>query len=142
VCSRRETSKHYFSWSGGPSAVSIKCTPRHDVKLVFLHLMGSEGQVVYSVRLSRTTSMHYFSCINWIGIDSTKSASGHVMSNFCFCIRWDMICGSRSAFRCVRGTKRRNNIFRGRVRPTRFPQQVHWDTLRRTCVFVSGGTCG
>jgi hypothetical protein len=42
---------------------------------------------------------------------------------------------SRSAFRCVRGTKCRCNIFHGRVGPIRIAQKVQWDTLCRMCVF-------
>jgi hypothetical protein len=51
------------------------------------------------------------------------------------------ICGSCSAFMCVRGMKRRCTIFHARVRPLRIPQKARWDTLRQTCVFASSGTC-
>jgi hypothetical protein len=42
------------------------------------------------VRPGRETSMQYFSCSGGIGTDSTKSASGYVMPNLCFGIRWDL----------------------------------------------------
>jgi hypothetical protein len=34
--------------------------------------------------------MRYFTFSGGTGIDSTKSALGHVMPNLCFCIRWDL----------------------------------------------------
>jgi hypothetical protein len=73
-------------------------------------------------------------------MDSTIIALGHVTLNLCSCIRW--IFGSRSAFWCVRGVKHRHTIFHARVGPVQIQQKAHWDTLRRTCVFASGGICG
>jgi hypothetical protein len=46
------------------------------------------------------------------------------------------ICGSRSALRCVRGTKRRHTIFHAQVGPVQIPQKVCWHTLCRTGVFL------
>jgi hypothetical protein len=59
-------------------------------KLVFLHLVGSVGQVEHSVRPACETSMHYFSCSGGPNAVSIKSVPGHVMSNLCFCILWDL----------------------------------------------------
>jgi hypothetical protein len=52
------------------------------------------------------------------------------------------ICGSRSAFRCVRGVNCRCTIFHSRVVPVRIWQNPCLDTLRQTCVYASGGICG
>jgi hypothetical protein len=59
-------------------------------KLVLLHLVGSAGHVVHCSESRDETSTHYFSCSGGTGTDLTRSASGHVMSNLCFCIRWDL----------------------------------------------------
>jgi hypothetical protein len=34
--------------------------------------------------------MQYFSCFGVPGTDLTKSAPGHAMLNFYFCIHWDL----------------------------------------------------
>jgi hypothetical protein len=57
------------------------------------------------VRPGCETSMHYFSCSGGTNTDSTKCASGQVTSNLCFS---GGICGSRNAFRCLRGVKHRH----------------------------------
>jgi hypothetical protein len=45
--------------------------------------------------------------------DSRKSTMGHVTLNMCFSS--GMICGSRSVFGCVRGTKHQHIIFQAQV---------------------------
>jgi hypothetical protein len=42
--------------------------------------------------------MHYFACSGGTGMDSIKSAMGHITRNISFCIR------------CIRGVKRRSTI--------------------------------
>jgi hypothetical protein len=76
----------------------------------------------------------------WVGPDSTKSVPGHVMPNLCFA--FGGICGSYSAFWCIRAVKRRCTIFHARMGPIRITQKVHRDMLHQTCVFASGGICG
>jgi hypothetical protein len=60
------------------------------VELLFLHLVGSVGHVVHFVTSGRESLMHYFLCSGGTGTDLTKSISGHIMPNLCFCIRWDL----------------------------------------------------
>jgi hypothetical protein len=57
-------------------------------KLVFLHLVGSVGNVVHSSASARETSMHYFACPGGPRVVSIKSALGHVTPNLCFYNRW------------------------------------------------------
>jgi hypothetical protein len=112
------------------------------------------------VRLGRETSTHYFSFLGGTSTDSKNSTSRHVTLNLCFAS--GRICGSRSAFRCVRDAKRQCTIFHARLGPVRIPQEhdrtrynklvffhsvripeiVRWDTLHRTCVSTSDGICG
>jgi hypothetical protein len=85
-------------------------------ELVLLRPMGSAGHVGHK------TVMHYFSCSIGSRTDSIKSMSGHITTNLCFAS--DEICGSCSAFRCVRGTKRCHTIFLAPVGPVRIGQKV------------------
>jgi hypothetical protein len=34
------------------------------------------------------------------------------------------------------------DFFHARIGPVRIRQKAHWDTLCRTCIFVTGGICG
>jgi hypothetical protein len=92
------------------------------------------------VRLGHETSTHYFSCLGGTSTDSTKSASGQVMSNLC--LLSGGIYRSHGAFQCVYGAKHRHGIFHARVALVRFPYKPCPDMSRQTCVFVSGGICG
>jgi hypothetical protein len=111
---------------------------------------------------------HYFSCLGGTGTDSRKSTSRHITPNLCFgsgwicgsrsafrcvreakrqctpnlCFGLGWICGSHSAFRCVREAKRQCTIFHARVGRVRIVQNARWDTLRQTSIFASHGICG
>jgi hypothetical protein len=86
-----------------------------------LHLMGSVGKVVHSVRPGCESSMHYFSCSGGTGLDSRKSATGHVMLELRFCIRSNL--RVMSALRCVRSMKWRRTIFVAQVGPVRIQKK-------------------
>jgi hypothetical protein len=64
----------------------VACYAEH----VFLHLVGSTRHVEHFVRLGCETLMHYFLCLGGPNAVSIKSAPGHLLSNLCFCIRWDL----------------------------------------------------
>jgi hypothetical protein len=59
-------------------------------KLVFCHLEISAGHVVDSdaCRVQNIDALFFMIGWDWYGFD--KTAMGHVMSNLCFCIRWDL----------------------------------------------------
>jgi hypothetical protein len=67
-----------------------KCTATRYAELVFLHPVGCAGNVMHSGASGPWTSTYYVSCSGGTGMDSTKSAPGHVTPNLCFYIRWDL----------------------------------------------------
>jgi hypothetical protein len=91
----------------------------HYTEHVFLHPVGSTGHVVHSRAFRHETPTHYFSCLGANGTNSTKSVLGHITPNLCFASGG--ICGSRNAFRCVQGTKRRCTISQAQLGPVWFP---------------------
>jgi hypothetical protein len=72
-------------------------------------------------------------------MDNSKSVPRHITPNSCFVSGG--ICGSRTAFHCIRNAKHRRAIFHAQVGWVRITQKACWDTLRQTCVFASGGIC-
>jgi hypothetical protein len=72
-------------------------------------------------------STHYFSFSGGPGAVSIKSIPGYVMPNLCFASYG--IWGSRSAFRCVRGTKHDRTILHTRVGPVQIRRKEHRDKL-------------
>jgi hypothetical protein len=69
----------YFSFSGGPNAVSIKSVGSRYAELVFLHLVGFAGHVLH-FGASVVRNIDAF-IIGRPGAVSIKSAPGHVMLN-------------------------------------------------------------
>jgi hypothetical protein len=84
------------------------------------------------------TSTHYFSCSGGTGTDSTKRSRDTLRRTCVFASGG--IYGSRSAFRCDWGMKRRCTTFHARVGPVRIQQKARWEMLRQTFVFASGAS--
>jgi hypothetical protein len=94
---------------------------------VFLHPVWSGGHVVRSGASGARNIDALFFMFGWAYAGPTRSTVGHTG-----------ICGSRSAFRCVQAVKHQHTIFRAHVVPVQIQEKGSWDTLHRTCIFVSG----
>jgi hypothetical protein len=87
----RETSMHYFSFSGGLGAVTAKSVSRHlTLSLCFLHTVGSMGHAVHSGVSKAQHVDALFFMLGWDCTDSTQSFPGQVTLNLCFCVPWDL----------------------------------------------------
>jgi hypothetical protein len=62
----------------------------HYAKPAVSHLVGSAGKVVHSSASGARNVNALFFMLGGTGTDSRKIVMGHVMMNFCFCIRWDL----------------------------------------------------
>jgi hypothetical protein len=60
-------------------------------KLVFFNSVGSVGHIVHSGMTGVQKVAALFLMLGGTTMNSTKSVPGHVTSNMCFCIRWDML---------------------------------------------------
>jgi hypothetical protein len=77
-----EMSVHYFSCSGGTSAVSIKSTSGHVMSnLCFCIRWKMQVTLYISIHLGHDTVMHYFSSPCGTGTDSTETAPGDITPN-------------------------------------------------------------
>jgi hypothetical protein len=83
--------RHTIFHAGGVGAVQFlqKSAGAHYAELAFLHPVVFVGHIVHLTRLRRETSLHYFSYSG--GTVYRKSVLGHIMPNFSFCIRWDLL---------------------------------------------------
>jgi hypothetical protein len=134
---RRRTIFH--SWVR-PMRFPKKCSGKRYADPAFLRPMRSVGQVVHSAMSGRETFTHYFWCSGGLGAVFLKSVSGHVTLNLCFCIRWDLRITECIPLRPGRETSAHYLSCSGG--PGAVSKKAYRDTLRRTCVFVSGGICG
>jgi hypothetical protein len=87
-----------------------KHSERHYVKLVFLYLMGSIGHILhYSASEARNVDALCF-ILGWARCGFHKKTPRETLSQTCVFV-FGGIYGACSAFRCVRGAKRRCTIF-------------------------------
>jgi hypothetical protein len=86
--SGREISMHYFSFSGGHGMLSIAGTGY--TELAFLHLVGVCVSRSAFVHPGCETSTHFFSFSGGPSVVSIKSTAGHVTTNLCYRIQWDL----------------------------------------------------
>jgi hypothetical protein len=124
----------------GPMRFPKKCGGTRYAELVFLHPMGSTGQVVHSAMSGQEKSTHSFLCSGGLGAVFLKSVSGHVTPNLCFCIWWDL-----RITQCIPlhpGRETSTHYLSCSGGPGAVSKKAYRDTLRRTCVLVSGGICG
>jgi hypothetical protein len=85
---------------------------------------------VHSVAVGHETSTHYFSCSGELGAVSTKGAPGHIMTNLCFHIWWDMrVTYDVLVQLCIRATKCRRTIFHALLELVRNAHIVRRETL-------------
>jgi hypothetical protein len=117
---RRETSTHYFSYSGGISTDMRKmCSRKCYVKHVFLHPVGSPSHIAHSGASGARNIDTLYSNSGGTGKDMRKSALGEVTPNLCFRIRWDL-----RVTLCTPMHPRRemsSHRFYARVSPVQFP---------------------
>jgi hypothetical protein len=66
-----------------------KRTGTRYAKLVFLHLVGYAGHVMYSGPFG-ARNVGAFSCFGGPGAVYIKGASGHATPKLCFCMQWDL----------------------------------------------------
>jgi hypothetical protein len=59
----------------------------HYAKLVFLHLIGSTGDILHSTVSGAQNVDALFLMLVWDCTDSTKSALGYITPNLSFCIQ-------------------------------------------------------
>jgi hypothetical protein len=155
-------SMYYFSCLGGTGTGSRKSVSGHVTpNFCFLHPMRYVGHVVHaSASGSQNVDAVFFMLWGSVAV-SIKIPPGNITPNMCFCIRWDL----RFPWCILVGPRRKTSTFyfsssggtdthspkstSGHIMPTlcflhpvgsvglivQFPQKMHRETLRRTCVF-------
>jgi hypothetical protein len=125
-------STDYFSCSGGTGTDMIKSVPQtYYAKLVFLHPVGSSGHIVHSVASGARNVNTLMFKLGWDRYGCDKKCAGTHYAKIVF---WHPV-GS--------GARNIDALFLriGWAR-YRYDKKACLDTLRRTCVFASGGICG
>jgi hypothetical protein len=89
-------------------------------KHVFLHSMGSAGHIVHSGASGAQNVDALFLMFRWDRYGYDEKRVGTRCAEIVF-FASDRICGSRSAFWCIWGTKHRCSLFHARVSSVQFP---------------------
>jgi hypothetical protein len=90
------------------------------LRLVLLYVVGYSGHVVYSDASGARNVIALFFMLDWDRYEFNKKHARRRYAKVVFFASGG-ICGSCSAFRCVRGTKCRLTIFLAQVGPVGFP---------------------
>jgi hypothetical protein len=93
---------------------------RHYAKLVFLHSVGYAGHTVHSGASGPQIIDAQFFMLGWDLCRFHKKVCWEMLCQTCV-FPFYGICGSHSAFSCVRGAKCGRTIFQARIGPVRFP---------------------
>jgi hypothetical protein len=103
---------HYFSCSGGTSTDRTKkCAGIRYAKLVFLHSMGSVGEVVHSGASGARNVDGLFFMLRWDRYRYDKKRASDILCRTCVFASGGFF-GSRSAFWCVRGANVNTLMFK------------------------------
>jgi hypothetical protein len=77
-----------LGWAQG--SFHKKSAGTHFVELVFLHPVGSAGQLVHFSASEARNVITLFFMLGWNRYGFDKNTLGHVMPILCFCNRWDL----------------------------------------------------
>jgi hypothetical protein len=67
-----------------------KRTRTRYAELVFLHAVGFVSHVVHSGASVEWNGNTLFFVLGWGRYEFDKNALGHITTNLCFCIQWDL----------------------------------------------------
>jgi hypothetical protein len=80
----------FFMLGWDPYGLDKKCARTSYAELLFLHPVGSAGDLVHSGASEVRNGDALFFIVGWEWYRFDKKALGHVTSNLCFCIWWDL----------------------------------------------------